>query len=106
MQEHNLNVSVESLLTTSEVANELQVSRNSVTAWVKRGQLSAIKLPSGQFRIPASEVRKILEPINASSGQDQGSPEFSWSDVELPFVQETAEAEESSSFSDSLQQAG
>lgn len=106
MQEDSVGVSMEALLTTSEVANELQVSRNSVTAWAKRGLLSAIKLPSGQFRIPASAVRKILEPINGSSSRDQGSPESSWVDVELPFVQEMTEAESASAFTDSLQQAG
>jgi len=53
----------ERLLSTAEVARALQVSRNSVTGWISRGQITAIQLPSGQFRIPESEVTKVLEPL-------------------------------------------
>ncbi|WP_350224196.1 MULTISPECIES: helix-turn-helix domain-containing protein [unclassified Pauljensenia] len=39
----------ERLLSTAEVARALQVSRNSVTGWISRGQITVIQLPSGQF---------------------------------------------------------
>ena len=72
----------ERLLSTAEVARALQVSRNSVTGWINRGQITAIQLPSGQFRIPESEVTKVLQPL------------------------ETLERREFSPVGDSLQQAG
>lgn len=72
----------ERLLSTAEVARALQVSRNSVTGWISRGQITAIQLPSGQFRIPESEVTKVLEPL------------------------ETLEHREATPVSDSLQRVG
>ena len=60
----------ERLLSTAEVARALQVSRNSVTGWISRGQITAIQLPSGQFRIPESEVTKVLEPLEMLGHRD------------------------------------
>ena len=51
----------ERLLTTSEVAKALNVTRHAVTKWIKEGKLKAIRLPGGRYRIPESEVKRIIE---------------------------------------------
>ncbi|MHA1595538.1 MAG: MerR family transcriptional regulator [Candidatus Baldrarchaeia archaeon] len=45
----------------SEVARILNVSRHTVLNWIRKGKIRAIRLPSGRYRIPESEVRRILE---------------------------------------------
>lgn len=52
---------MEKLLKVGEVARRLNVSRHTVLNWIKRGKIKAIRLPSGRYRIPESEVEKILE---------------------------------------------
>jgi excisionase family DNA binding protein len=52
---------MEKLLKVSEVARKLNVSRHTVLNWIKRGKIKAIRLPGGRYRIPESEVRKIIE---------------------------------------------
>jgi len=51
----------ERLLRSGEVAEVLGVDRHTVVKWIKEGKIRAVKLPSGRYRIPESEVRKILE---------------------------------------------
>ncbi len=57
------------LLTTQEVADFIGASRASVNNWCKTGKINALKLPSGQWRIPETEVDRILAPVaeNASA---------------------------------------
>ena len=38
---------------------------NTVKAWIRRGQLEAVRLPSGHHRIPATE----LERLRGNAGQ-------------------------------------
>lgn len=58
----------ERLLTTVEVAERLDVSRGTVLNWCRAGELMYVRYPSGQYRIPPSEVERILTPVAASSG--------------------------------------
>lgn len=58
----------EDLLTTAEAAKLLRVGRSTVTRWVRLGQLKAMRLPSGTFRIPRSEVEKLLRQL-----EDEGT---------------------------------
>jgi len=51
----------ERMLRSGEVAEMLGVSRHTVAKWIREGRIKAITLPSGRYRIPESEVRKILE---------------------------------------------
>jgi len=51
----------ERLLRSGEVAKLLGVDRHTVVKWIKERKIKAIKLPSGRYRIPESEVKKILE---------------------------------------------
>ncbi|WP_367264959.1 helix-turn-helix domain-containing protein [Trueperella pyogenes] len=55
------------LLTTAEVAERLDVSRGTVLNWCRAGDLTFVRYPSGQYRIPVSEVERILTPVAASS---------------------------------------
>jgi excisionase family DNA binding protein len=48
------------MLTTAEVADLLSVDRHTVTRWIRLGQLRAVRLPSGQFRIRRADVEKLL----------------------------------------------
>lgn len=50
------------MLTTSEAAEQLGVSRSTVLNWCKAGYIRAIQYPSGQWRIAPSEVARILTP--------------------------------------------
>ena len=51
----------ERMLRGGEVAEVLGVDRHTVVKWIKEGKIRAIRLPSGRYRIPESEVRKVLE---------------------------------------------
>jgi len=51
----------ERMFRSGEVAEILGVDRHTVVKWIKEGKIKAIKLPSGRYRIPESEVKKILE---------------------------------------------
>lgn len=46
-------------LTTGDVARALGVTINTVKAWIRRGQVEAIRLPSGHYRIPATELERF-----------------------------------------------
>jgi excisionase family DNA binding protein len=48
------------MLTTAEVAELLGVDRHTVSRWIRLGQLRAVRLPSGQFRIRRTDVDKLL----------------------------------------------
>ena len=49
------------MLRSDEVAETLGVDRHIVVKWIKEGKIGVIRLPSGIYRIPESEVRNILE---------------------------------------------
>ncbi|MDK8657758.1 helix-turn-helix domain-containing protein [Actinotignum sanguinis] len=58
------------LLTTQEVADFIGASRASVNNWCKTGKITALKLPSGQWRIPETEVDRILAPVAENASPD------------------------------------
>jgi excisionase family DNA binding protein len=55
----------EDLLTPGEVAKMLRVSPDTVTRWIRLGQLRAAKLPSGTYRIARKDVEKLLRELRA-----------------------------------------
>ncbi len=57
------------LLKVKEAAFLLNVSRQSVWKWIKEGKMSAVKLPSGRYRIPESEVVKVLQTLHPKAMQ-------------------------------------
>lgn len=48
------------MLTTSQAAALLGVDRATVARWVRLGQLPAVRLPSGHWRIRRVEVERLL----------------------------------------------
>lgn len=53
------------LLTTGEVAEVLQVDAATVRRWITSGKLRAVRLPSGQSRIPREVIEGILNGQHA-----------------------------------------
>jgi len=54
-------------LTTTQVARRCNVSRFTVLKWVKQGRIKAIKLLSGHYRIPESEVKSFVDFVKTLS---------------------------------------
>ena len=48
------------LLTPKEVAELLRVHPATVTRWIRLGQIRAVRLPAGTYRIPSEEVERLL----------------------------------------------
>jgi excisionase family DNA binding protein len=53
---------VRSVLTTTQVAERLQVSDETVKNYYVNGDLEGFRLPGGHLRIFADSVAKILHP--------------------------------------------
>jgi putative resolvase len=49
------------LLKAREATMLLNVSRQALWKWIKQGKIQAVRLPSGRYRIPESEIVKILQ---------------------------------------------
>lgn len=48
-------------VTVNGIANYCLVSESTVRRWIKDGKLSALRLPSGQYRITAADFRDFLK---------------------------------------------
>ena len=66
------------LLTAGEVADQLGISAKTVLRWVRRGELPAIRLPSGAIRFREREVEAWLAeratPRRGSANHHVGTP--------------------------------
>lgn len=51
-------------VTVKGVADYCLVSRVTIRRWIKRGELSAIRLPSGHYRISIEDFRDFLKRYN------------------------------------------
>lgn len=51
------------MLSTGEVARSLGVTINTVKSWIRSGKIKAVRLPSGHYRIPASERERLLRGV-------------------------------------------
>lgn len=65
-----MSESADDYLTPAEVAELAQVSRSTVTRWVREGYLAARRTPSragkGRIRILRSDVEALLDPERAA----------------------------------------
>ena len=52
------------LMKLKEVESALDVSRWTLYRWLAEGKLKAIKLVSGQYRVPVAEVRRMQSELN------------------------------------------
>jgi excisionase family DNA binding protein len=50
----------EELLKVSEVAKLLRVAESTVRGWIVRGEVPAVRLPGGVYRIRREDVEKLL----------------------------------------------
>ena len=48
----------------SDLANELNISTQTILRWIRIGRIKAIRLPSGTYRILETEVQKIKDKTN------------------------------------------
>ena len=51
--------------TPEEVAELCRVHVSTVRRWIALRQLRAIRLPGGTYRIPAEEVSRLRQPMQA-----------------------------------------
>jgi excisionase family DNA binding protein len=65
------------LLTAREVSDVLGVSTETVLRWTRRGELPAIRLPSGQIRFRESDLEGWIEeratPVRGVSPTPRGA---------------------------------
>jgi excisionase family DNA binding protein len=61
------------LLTTTEFADALKVSRRAVQRWVKDGDVKAVRLPGrrSNLRIPEAELDRLL--ASAEQANDESA---------------------------------
>jgi excisionase family DNA binding protein len=55
-----LKIESRTSVTVKGIANYCLVSESTVRRWIKDGKLSALRLPSGQYRISAVDFKKFL----------------------------------------------
>ena len=54
------------LMTSQEVAEVLRVHPATVRRWVLEGKIQAMRLPGGEYRIRASELDKLVTPMQVT----------------------------------------
>ena len=54
------NLLTQRLLTPAQACRALGISRQTLKKWVKAGLIEAVPLPSGGWRIPESEIQRVL----------------------------------------------
>lgn len=47
-------------LTTEQVAERLQVRPRTVSGWCREGYIKHVRLPGGRYRIPESELQRLV----------------------------------------------
>jgi excisionase family DNA binding protein len=61
-----ISESSERLLRPKEVCKRLGISYSTLSRWVREGRIRAIRTAGGVFRVPESEVRRIVEGLPIS----------------------------------------
>lgn len=54
------------VLSPKQAAKLLKVTTGTIYRWISEGKLAYTRLPSGYYRIPASEISRILTPTPAT----------------------------------------
>ena len=52
------------LVTVSRAARLMGLSRAQMYNWVKQGRVRAYRLPTGKYRIPLSELERLINESN------------------------------------------
>ncbi len=53
----------ERLLKTREVCEILGISKWTLYRWIEEGRIRVVRIASGRYRIPESELRRIIEEV-------------------------------------------
>jgi len=53
----------EGLWKLAEVQQQLGVTRWTLYEWLKHGRIQGVKLPSGHYRIPEAEVKRLTGQV-------------------------------------------
>jgi excisionase family DNA binding protein len=53
----------EDMLSTGEAAQRFHVSSGTVRNWIEKGYIEAVHFPSGQRRVPRSEVERLCRAM-------------------------------------------
>jgi excisionase family DNA binding protein len=53
----------ERLFTPSQVGRLLGVHKSTVRRWVRSGEVTAIRLPGGAYRIREAEIKRLSKPV-------------------------------------------
>ena len=68
---HTESISADTFISVADAAARLSVADQTVRRWLKSGIIRKYqRLPGGQFRIPVSELERILQPIEVSEGSE------------------------------------
>jgi excisionase family DNA binding protein len=69
MADHHIydRKSINPALPVAQVAAQLNTSSRTVQRWIKNGQLRAIRLPGGSYRVYQHDVDAALEVLEASA---------------------------------------
>ena len=54
------------MLSTGKVGKRLGVCPQTIRNYLRAGKIQGRRLPSGEWRIPISEIEKLLEPLEVS----------------------------------------
>jgi len=57
------------LLKPKDVAKIFNITTKTLWEWQKRGIIKAVRLPSGKFRYPRSEVERIWKQLRATESR-------------------------------------
>jgi excisionase family DNA binding protein len=60
----------QTFITVDSIAGYCMVSRSTVGRWIRDGRLSAMKLPSGHFRVSVKSFRDFLKRHNMPITQE------------------------------------
>jgi excisionase family DNA binding protein len=62
------------LATPAEAATELRTTTATVKRWLRSGELAGVRLPSGHWRVPLSELRALrTQRIHDHRRRDSGA---------------------------------
>jgi excisionase family DNA binding protein len=51
------------LLSVKQVAERLGLTQRTIRGYVNGGSIRAVRLPGGYWRIPATEIERLLKPL-------------------------------------------
>lgn len=60
------------LVKLAECEASLGVSRWTLWSWIRTGRMKAVRLPSGQFRVPEAELQRIHEAVEPVQAKQPG----------------------------------